>query len=338
MDSSIPVQFHRLLTAARVVLPDNAVAARTHLDDRTADAIRLADENQIFGDNRTGRVDRFDFGVPPRIVEINCAGSRLKTEKSAAEKRQSPSPAFDSADNRTCITRQLIGNPVNNLPGVLVKGDDAAAVRLRFAVRAPDILRAPGRRTANLHDEQFAFYDRRGCNAEKVLDDVKPRCRVHFPQKRAIESIHAVQQPLRAEDIDALLVNNGTTPRSVVIAIHILVVCRIFKPPAFGAGFAIQTGQARHVPMPGEDEQLPVRDGGRAITRADIRLPNDAQTCFWPRRNVYLLRGLAVLTRAQEIWPIASIIRLYHAVHQKTEDKCNQKGFHASTLVPKPPL
>ena len=95
--------------------------------------------------------------MPPGIVEIYFTRFGFKTDESATQERESPTSTINSGEDRTRVTREFIGDLVDDLTRVFVKGDDAASVWVRSTVRAPNILRAARWRAAYLDDEQLAF-------------------------------------------------------------------------------------------------------------------------------------------------------------------------------------
>src|SRR5262249_5251407 len=151
-----------------------------------------------------------------------------EADQTAAGEQEAPAAAADGGQHRAGIAGQLIGDAVLDLAGVLVEGDQAAAVALQvLEVHAV----AAGRAAADLHQQQVALDDRCADDAEEVLDDPELLPRVHLPDEFAVGRPHAVEHALGAVDVDARAVHDGAAARAAVVAVHVAVGGGVLERP-----------------------------------------------------------------------------------------------------------
>src|SRR5438128_417566 len=97
--------------------------------------------------------------------------------------------------------------------------------------------------------------------------------RVDLPHDLTVRGSNAMEHPLGAKNIDAIVIDDRAAARAIIVAVVILVVRRIFKlPEEFTIG-AIKRAQARLVVMPVELKESAAADGRHAIARSDGLLP-----------------------------------------------------------------
>src|SRR5262249_10549932 len=104
----------------------------------------------------------------------------------------------------------------------------------------------------------------------------------HLPKFFAVGHPQTVQHPFDAEDVDPVVVHDGTTPRSVVVAVGVFVVGAVGKLPQSLAGLALQTIQGTLVAAAVEVKQPAAADGRHAVANADFLRPDDLQPLLGP--------------------------------------------------------
>src|SRR5262249_25806594 len=197
MDRRIPMAAHAFPGEALVRIgPEHVVTARLHLEERTADAVTLGNEDTVTHHDGIAGVDAFKRLRPPGEMEIDFAVGWIHADQPAACEDETPAPAVDGGQNGPRVTRQFVGDLVFDFAGEFVEGDDAAAVSFLLERRKS----AAARRTAaNLHDQQIAFDHRCAADAEEVLDDTEVGLRIDLPDQLAVAHPDAVQHALCAE-------------------------------------------------------------------------------------------------------------------------------------------
>src|SRR5262249_18708586 len=161
-----------------------------------------------------------------------------------------PAPLVDRRHHGDGVARQLVGDLVADLAGVLVEGDDAAAVALDLTER--DLV-ALGRAAADLGDEQVALDHRRAADPAEVLHRREVLHAVQLPDDLAVRDAQTVQHPLRAADVDAVAVDDRVTARAVAVVVHVLVVAQITVLPEQFARLALEAAEPTGVAQPIED-------------------------------------------------------------------------------------
>src|SRR5262245_1435471 len=211
--------FELLLPHVRgIVAPDDVVSARLELEQTAAVAIALRNEHLVTNDDRVGRVNTLAVAGPPRVMKLLQAAGRMEAEQTAAGKIETQRVSVDRRHDGNRVAGQLLPGAVLLFTGSLIKGDDGAARCSRVAVAEIDrtVLR---RAAADRDDQQIAVHKWGAADAEEVLHDAVLHQRVHLPHRFAVRDLQTVQYPLRAVDIDAILVHDGAGPRPAVVAV-----------------------------------------------------------------------------------------------------------------------
>jgi len=234
----------------------------------------------------------------------------------------------DGRNDRAGIARQLVADAVANLAGHLVESDDAAAIAHHFA--AVDLGRSR-RAAADRHDQQLVLDDRRGADAEEVLDHPKGLGGVYVPDQTTIADPQATKPPLDAEGVDPVAVDQWTGARSVAVLVVVLVLHRVLGSPQFFAGLAVERSQAGARVTAIEQEEATVRDrrSGVAFARGDG--PDQPGSVVAPLGEDAGFGRFVVAARPQKAWPILSrrprdsALGRRHWVRQKDQTTCYQQ-------------
>ena len=105
---------------------------------------------------------------------------------------------------------------------------------------------------------------------------------VDLPHDLTIGCPNTMKHPLDAIDIDTIAVHDRTAARTVVVAVVVLVIRRVFKLPKELSGRAPKTAQAGLVAMTVEQEEPALADGRHAISHSNRLLPDDSKSISRP--------------------------------------------------------
>src|SRR5262249_35585439 len=154
---------------------------------------------------------------------------------------------------------------------------------------------------AYLDDQQVAFNHRSAADAEKVLHHMELGARVDFPHFLAIRGLNAVKHPLDAVDVNPIAIHNRTAARPIVVAVVVLIICRIFEFPEQLCGRAPKAAQTSFVAMAIEQKEPAPADGRHAISHSNGHLPDYSKSRCAPRGDdTFLLRDTGS-QRSQEL-------------------------------------
>ena len=127
---------------------------------------------------------------------------------------------------------------------------------------------------------------------------------VDIPNPLAVGNADAVQQALRPEDIDAVLVHDRAGPRAGAVTVEVVVIGFVLELPDQLAGLGIATGQPVVVPKAVEVEQPPPADHGRGVSEAHLGFPDHPEAVLGPFGEYAGLGGFVVGGRAEEPMPV----------------------------------
>src|SRR5579883_327303 len=207
VDRRVPVATHALLADAFVLVgPDFLAVAGFDLQQGAARTVCFGDENAIAHDDGIAGVHAFENRRAPRIVKFDLARRRLQSHQTATREHEAPAAAVNRRQHRAGVAGCLVGDVITDLAGVFIESHDAAVVTLGPISCRPRAIIV--RTAADLGDEQIAFDNWRGTDAEKILPDIEVGEGIDPPNQLAIFDADTVQHPLDAVDVDAVAVHD----------------------------------------------------------------------------------------------------------------------------------
>src|SRR5262249_11868883 len=150
------------------------------------------------------------------------------------------------------------------------------------------------------------FDDRGGGDAEEVRHHAELGRRVHLPEGFGplVVEAEAVQHPLGAEDVNAVVLDDGAAARAAVVVELIDVGGGGLELPEEVAGRGVEAGEAGAVLVAVELEEAAAADRRHAVADADLLLPDQAKPLLGPGGDDALLARDAGAERAEEDGPV----------------------------------
>ena len=113
-----------------------------------------------------------------------------------------------------------------------------------------------------------------------------------------------MQHPLRTVDEDAIALDDGTAPRSVIVAIEVFVCGLVAEGPKHSTGLALQADQLRLIPLAVKMQQASLADRRHAVACSEWSLPELFGTCCGPVGQNAAFRRFTVSRGPQKTWPV----------------------------------
>src|SRR5262249_54191000 len=143
------------------------------------------------------------------------------------------------------VAGQLVAQLVAHLAGEFVERHHARPIAMDTVQLTARHVLVLTRAAADLGDQQVPLDHRRAADSEEVLHHTELSRGVYLPNGLAVRDPHAMQHPFRAKGVYAIAIDHRRATRAVVVAVHVLIVGRIFELPQRLAGLALLARKPR---------------------------------------------------------------------------------------------